>query len=367
MSIKFFCSCGKHLRAREALAGKRSVCPQCGQLVGVPSLQATHRGTVPAPMTPAEKGKLKPRDAIPIPAPDSLAAAAQDVFEFGTPEARTDDGKIKPKQRSYRLLALEKHWYQCLWFPCYAWHMVLGLTFGLTILSGIVVVAWPQFGEPDLKTWWVWTVAWAAPFVVFGYLCGFLHCVLGSAAAGETGFVRWPGFDMRLILRALFAWIVCFVMGPIVFAAATSWVWLYGGDPTWVDSLILIELGMAGTTHWLLTLVAVHQGDRLRDANPARVADLIRRLGYRTVLAALGASGVGLAIGWLILQALGALHDGSLGPWFLLALGWLLGVMWLTFFFRLLGLWCFRSRVEAVPMSAAQAIAPDRTASTASV
>src|SRR5262245_66604635 len=76
MAIKFFCSCGKHLRAREALAGKRSVCPQCGQLVGVPSLQANHRGTVPAPMTPAEKGKLKPRDAIPISGPARLAAQA---------------------------------------------------------------------------------------------------------------------------------------------------------------------------------------------------------------------------------------------------------------------------------------------------
>jgi hypothetical protein len=366
MSIKFFCSCGKHLRAREALAGKRSVCPQCGQLVGVPSLQATHRGTVPAPMTPAEKGKLKPRDVIPIPAPDSLAAAAQDVFEFGSPEARTDDGKLQPRRRSRRLLALEKHWYQCLLFPFYAWHMVIGLSFGLTILSGIFVIAVPEFGSLP-ATWWVWLIVWAAPFVVFGYVCGFLQCVLGSAAAGETGFVRWPGFDMGLIVRALLAWIICFLMGPIVFAAAAFWFWLHAGDPKFIDWLIIIELGLAGTTHWLLTLVAVHQGDQLRDANPARVAELIRRLGYRTVLATLAASGVGLSIGWAILQALGELHDGSPLSWFLLALGWLLGVMWLTFFFRLLGLWCFQSRVEAVPMSAAQAIAPDRTANTAPI
>ena len=352
MSIKFFCSCGKHLRAREALAGKRSVCPACGQLVGVPSLQATQRGTVPAPMTPAEKGRLKRDEAGPIPSPGSLAAAAQDVFDFGSPDARMPDGTLKPRRRSRRLLALEKHWYQCLWFPRYAWHMVLGLSFGLTILSGVFVLALPEFGSLP-TTWWIWLVTWVAPFLVFGYVCGFLQCVLGSAAAGETGFVRWPGFDLRLIVRALLAWIVCFLAGPIVFAAATFWFWLHAGDPKLVDWLIIIELGLVGTVHWLLTLVAVHQGDRLRDANPARVADLIRRLGYGTVLATLGAAGVGLAIGLLILNALSQLHDGFIGSWLLLSLGWLAGVAWLTFFFRLLGLWCFQSRVEGVPVAPA--------------
>ncbi len=357
MSIKFFCSCGKHLRAREALAGKRSVCPACGQLVGVPSLQATHRGTTPAPMTPAEKAKVgRPSDDS-IPAPDSLAAAAQGVFEHGSADPDDPGGVAKKRRRSRRLLALEKHWYQCLWFPTYAWHMVLGLALALTALSGVMVMAVPEFGNITVQPSWIWLVLWVAPFLTFGYVCGFLQCVLGSAAAGETGFVRWPGSDLRLIVRALLAWIVCFLAGPIVFAAAAFWFWLHAGDPTFLDWLIIIELGLVGTAHWLLTLVAVHQGDRLRDANPARVADLIRRLGYGTVLATLGAAAVGLAIGLLILHALAQLHDAFLSSWLLLALGWLIGLAWLTFFFRLLGLWCFQSRVEGMPTPPSSATA----------
>ncbi|HEY7307870.1 MAG TPA: hypothetical protein VH643_00785 [Gemmataceae bacterium] len=45
MSIKFICSCGKHLRARDEMAARRSMCPRCGAPVGIPSLQPTHGGT----------------------------------------------------------------------------------------------------------------------------------------------------------------------------------------------------------------------------------------------------------------------------------------------------------------------------------
>ena len=30
MAIKFICSCGKHLKARDEMAARRSVCPACG-------------------------------------------------------------------------------------------------------------------------------------------------------------------------------------------------------------------------------------------------------------------------------------------------------------------------------------------------
>ncbi|HTU21712.1 MAG TPA: hypothetical protein VMG10_26985, partial [Gemmataceae bacterium] len=58
MSIKFVCSCGKHLRARDEMAARRSMCPRCGAPVGVPSLQPTHAGTMAAPLTPQERRRL---------------------------------------------------------------------------------------------------------------------------------------------------------------------------------------------------------------------------------------------------------------------------------------------------------------------
>ena len=58
MSIKFTCSCGKRLRARDEIARCRSFCPRCGQPVGIPSLEGNQPGTTAAPLTPAERVHL---------------------------------------------------------------------------------------------------------------------------------------------------------------------------------------------------------------------------------------------------------------------------------------------------------------------
>jgi len=54
-----------------------------------------------------------------------------------------------------------------------------------------------------------------------------------------------------------------------------------------------------------------------------------------------------IAIGYVILIGLASLRGEPLAGWAILAAGWFGILAWLTFFFRLLGLWCFRSRVEA--------------------
>lgn len=346
MSIKFFCRCGKHLRAREALAGKRTVCPACGELVGVPFLQPTQRGTAPAPLTPEERANLGRRTVETLPAPGSLAAAAQDVFEFGGAAGHDPSAASKVKRPPRRVLALEKHWYECLPFPIRAWPMVVPLSLVWTALTGIAVYVWPDLTNGQETPTWIRLLVGLAPLWTCAYTCAFLQCVLASAAAGETGFVRWPGSDLRLIVRALLAWLICFLSGPIIFASAAFGFWLHAGIPTWLDWLMIIELTLVGAGHWLLTLVAVHQGDRLRDANPVRVGDVIRRLGYRAVAGSLAASAVGLAFGLLVLHALTLLHDDLIPGFLLLFVAWLGGLAWLTFLFRLLGIWCIQSRVD---------------------
>ena len=64
MSIKFVCSCGKHLRARDEMAARRSMCPRCGAPVGVPSLRPTHAGTQAAPLTPQERRRLNRHKSV---------------------------------------------------------------------------------------------------------------------------------------------------------------------------------------------------------------------------------------------------------------------------------------------------------------
>src|SRR6266446_4913138 len=128
MTIKFICSCGKHLKARDEMAARRSVCPRCGEPVGIPSQQPAAPGAPPGPMTPQERRRLA-RQRVPppdddIPQRDSPRTAA------AVPAAeRTDPGlgarppqPLKPEtvrqpvppkrtQRRYEW-PLEKHWYQ---------------------------------------------------------------------------------------------------------------------------------------------------------------------------------------------------------------------------------------------------------------
>ncbi len=342
MSIKFICSCGKHLRARETLAGKRSVCPQCGELIGVPPLAPTQRGTVPAPLSPAERARATATLALPRSEP---------------PATLVGDRPPPAKRRRWlrRMRALEKRWYECLWFPLYAAEAILILAGALTALTGIAALYWPELPGTEERAWWFWTIVWVAPFVTIGYLCGLFDCVLVSAAAGETGFVRWPGFDLRVVLKALFLWLLCFVAGPILFAAAAFLFWYHAGDPTPLDWLIVLELCVVGAGHFLLALVAVHQSDRLRDLDPLTVGDVIRRLGPRAILATLGAVAVGFLFGRWILHSLVILHEEPILGWPILFASWLAGLAWLTFLFRFLGIWCFRSRVEGEEQPPAEA------------
>jgi hypothetical protein len=55
MSIHFICTCGKHLKARDEMAARRTVCPGCGRLVGIPAGHASQRGAPAGPLTPDER------------------------------------------------------------------------------------------------------------------------------------------------------------------------------------------------------------------------------------------------------------------------------------------------------------------------
>src|SRR5687767_14255037 len=46
MTLRFTCTCGKRLRARDEMASRRSMCPACGRPVGVPPLRPHHPGGV---------------------------------------------------------------------------------------------------------------------------------------------------------------------------------------------------------------------------------------------------------------------------------------------------------------------------------
>src|SRR5262249_44592908 len=73
MTIKFICTCGKHLRARDEMASRRSVCPRSGAPVGIPALAPTNPGHVP-PLSPLERLRLA-RQRAPVPVSKSPSEA----------------------------------------------------------------------------------------------------------------------------------------------------------------------------------------------------------------------------------------------------------------------------------------------------
>src|SRR5262249_12850722 len=123
--------------------------------------------------------------------------------------------------------------------------------------------------------------------------------------------------------------------------------WLHCGEPGFVDGLFLAELGAVGIAYWLLTLVALTDSGWLLDLNPFAVVDLAQRLGWRALLVLLSAGLLLLSHGWWLLNGVTEVHTTWLAGISQLTIGWLSGLYWSTFFCRLLGVWCFRSRQVA--------------------
>jgi hypothetical protein len=224
--------------------------------------------------------------------------------------------------------------------------LLLALAVVLTLLTGALALVLPQvlrelYGGPPL----VWVCYLPALVVVLlppAYGCAFLDCTLTAAAAGEARHVRWPGTNFGLILRSAVTWLVCFLAGPVVAVVAGFFYWLHCGDPDVLDRVILAELGILAAGYWLLLLLAVSRRDQLLDANPARVEELVDRLGHRLVAVVFVASIVALAHVYWLLAGWEQLHRDLSGI-LLLAGCWLSALFLATFLFRLLGLWCHRS------------------------
>lgn len=357
MTIKFICSCGKHLKARDEMASRRSVCPRCGSPVGIPSLKPT--GAV-APLTPLERLRHA-RNREPLPKERSAAPSTVPPAAGSPPAAvpRQLDPRVvhllsKKGKRRAELVGrhLEQHWYECLVYPLRAWRFCLAIAVFLTVLSILGALVVPlQLAETSVESWQTpvfYAGAGLLLVILVGLPCSFLDCVLASAAAGEVYYIRWSGSVLLTILSAGARWLLCFFAGPVVFAGVGVLYWINCGDPGWADGLILAELAVVGTLYWLYALLAVTDEGRLRDLNPVAVADLAHRLGWRGLGVVLAAAVALLGHALLLAVGAAALHTAPPGGVLILLAGWASGLCWSTFFCRLLGIWCFRSR-QALP------------------
>jgi hypothetical protein len=361
MSIKFFCSCGKRLKAKDDMAARRTICPACGNPVGVPSLQPTQRGTAAAPLSPLERlarEQRKPVRAVaatantpelPEEAPrfsprePALALSPElDPEKIALPQTTGIVLRIpvrRKSRRQWQAWPLETRWHQCLFYPLLAFPLVLGLALLFTIMSGVTVLNWPNIVElPEQEPYLWWLPCVLFPLLLVGYACGFYRCALASALAGEAGEIRWPGYDVLLVLKSTLISLVCFLEGPVLLTGIAYFFWLQGGDPTLGDQLILWELLVVAVAYFCVLFLAVCLGNSLRDANPARLVELIIELGWRGRIIVLGGALLLVGDGLLVLDALGSLQPSS--GWLPLFGWWAAGFYLLTLFSRWLGLYC---------------------------
>ncbi len=339
--IKFVCGCGKHLKARDEMAARRSMCPRCGNPVGIPSLEPANPEGL-APLTPLERLRLARNRKQPLGEPSAWTPPPPG--ETLAPEV--DATPERPgKRRKSRGWQAEETWQECLMFPRHAWQLCFGVAVALTLLSGLAAIYLPRLlAEPvDEPREGLQPSLAGILLVALGALigCGFLACVLDSAVDEKAFARRWARSAVLTVLLGVVRWLAGFLAGPIVFAATGALYWVICVEPAPLDLLILAELAVAGLAYWILALLAVAAGG-LRALHPLAVTEVAQRLRWR-VLGVLLAALVLLGHGWLILLGLAGVNEGALRGWVLLEVGWFSGVFWSTALCRLLGGWYRRS------------------------
>lgn len=380
MAIKFFCKCGKKLKARDEMAGRRSMCPRCGCPVGIPGTKPTHGGAILGPMSiqdrlrfwkthlpsetlpksllPDEPDNSFSRDAQRSAHPDSSSKPPSEPEPKPKPaekppaifDAPLDRALVRQVLQARRAVGqprerrLETRWYECLLYPFRAWPLVFGLSGAVALCAGLTALVHRQTQEfTQGITAIVIYALWASvPFMILSYSCGFLDCVMAGALAGEFRHVRWPGRNLGLALKSCLTWAVCFLAGPIVPIALALTFWLQAGEMQIIDWLIMAELVIVAFSYWILVLLTVNAKDGFRFSNPMWVTELVGRLGWRSIGVVVGAAVAALVHIWAAIAALTDLQRDHSGGWMALILCSWSGMFWATFLFRWLGIWCRR-------------------------
>jgi hypothetical protein len=371
MAIRFDCVCGHHLKARDEMAGRRTMCPACGSPVGVPSAQPTHRGAKPrldgivgrgsAPKPAqlmAENCVLSQSASVPGcqanhppigPVKTATNRATQRRDAIKAVRLVTIRERRQAKWRKPRFWNLETRWYHCLRYPLYELPMLLLLAMALAITTTITLLLLPRV----LQAGWITGVLspvliplafWSfLLLLIAGHVCMFLSRVAAHAARGDVKHIGWPDLDPWPPLVSLGHWVACLLSGPALVVCGCVYYWLHAGALRPLDWLIMAELLLPATGYALVTVLLASQSDELAAASPLRVFIAIGRLGGFAFVSMALAGALLFANFYLGMVAVEQLHrEWWLGA-LLLAGFWFSSLYSAAFLLRLVGLWHFRA------------------------
>jgi hypothetical protein len=364
MTIRFACQCGKRLQAPERMAGRTKKCPACGYSVEVPlgrfgrlfrgkgrgssKRDATRRPKPerveqPPPVDPAgssaaaEVGPFKTADERPIVSTFVPTRAVTAGFD---PEAVSI--AIRRPPRWTRLLSnrVEPRWYHSLTFPISNVPIFFKLAIMLTVLTAFALGGWLSIDHDRPANWAYGMLGIALVLLLFvlGRTLNYFNAVLALAAQGKVKHEASIDFDPIGALLGCGQWLACFLAGPAILFGSALGYWLYCGDLSVIDWLILAELAFVGIGWWLIAILLTNVDGGLRVAMPRQVIRMAWGMGWKTIeLTALG-SAVFVAHLFTGTYGIGHLHDQPVTSFALLCVAATTGLYLAAFTFRRLGL-----------------------------
>jgi hypothetical protein len=372
MTIRFACECGKRLRAPNHMAGRRTKCPSCSFPVDIPARRFggsffRRRGTGSAAGNRASRPQDEVKEpAAPPPAtPRHEALAAADSGPFPTAEQRPVASTFVPSRavtagldpvataialrhppRWSKLLSprVEARWYHSLTYPAANVPIFFKLATMLTILTAVALLGWLSIDHDRPKTWpyGLLGVSLFLLLLVLGRTLNYFNSILALATQGRVKHDAPIEFEPFRALLSCGQWFACLLAGPAVLFGSALGYWLYCGDLTVIDWLILAELCFAGVGWWLIAILLTNVDGAPRVPMPGQVLRTALGMGWKAIELTLLAAVVFLAHLYAGVHGIGHLHDQPLFSFALLCVAATTGLYFTAFTFRRLGLAYYR-------------------------
>jgi hypothetical protein len=358
MTIKFVCSCGKRLRARDHMAARRLACPRCGAPVGIPSSSQANQARLVNPFAPPARPRRADADST-EPGWEPNEAASRAAAELADRLRQMgDDGFVELTAASARPKAAEPliyrpskfrkswdpgtRWYHCLVFPRAALGRILFLGCLLGLFALIVPVEARRLLTVDETQNSNRLMGGAglvvATLVLVSQISAWFVCVLAAEKAGQYTVTSLSLRQVGLAARSL-AMVACtFLGGPAFFAGLGLWFWIHTGKMLLVDWFILGELCFVMAGYWLFALAEACLSRWPRVGNPIIVAQLVHQLGWKAIVLAGLAWGLTVLFLTFVVQALQPVEN-SVGVFVILGCG-ILCIQGGSILLRFTGMWC---------------------------
>lgn len=382
MTIHFACQCGKRLQAPQRMAGRHTKCPACGFSVEVPMgrfgrlFRGKKRGSKkgdanrqgdatrrPMQERAEQPNRLPTGDPFDSPAvPDVGPFKSADDRPFATTfvptrpvtsglDPETASIAIRRPPRWTKLISnqADRRWHSSLTFPIANVPIFFKLAITLSILMAFALGGWLSIDHDRPANWAYGMLGISLVLLLFvlGRTLNYFNAVLALAAKGKVKHEASIDFDPIGAFMGCGQWFACFLAGPAFLFGAALGYWLYCGDLSVIDWMILAELGFAGVGWWLIAILLTNVDSDLRVPMPGQVVRTAWAMGRKTI----EITAIGLAVFAAHLYAgaygIGHLHDQPVTSFALLCIAATTGLYLAAFTFRRLGLAYYRCQHRA--------------------